>query len=69
MFTGVTLEQAIKHCKKNKKVIVLDRTTYQTFDFSECIKNYDFLVDVPAVPNLEFEEAIDKGEKSFGGYP
>lgn len=66
MFTGVNFEKAIDYYKKGKEVIVLDRNTlgkngksgYDTFPFSELGENLDFLVDVPAVPNPEFEQAV-----------
>lgn len=66
MFTGVNFEKAIDYYKKGKEVIVLDRNSlgkneksgYDTFSFSELGKNLDFLVDVPAVPNPEFEQAV-----------
>ena len=71
MLTGVNFEKAIDYYKKGKEVIVLDRNSlgkneksgYDTFSFSELGKNLDFLVDVPAVPNQEFEQAVqDMGE-------
>lgn len=66
MFTGVNFEKAIDYYKKGKEVIVLDRNTlgkngksgYDTFPFSELGENLDFLVNVPAVPNPEFEQAV-----------
>lgn len=66
MFTGVNFKKAIDYYKKGKEVIVLDRNSlgkneksgYDTFSFSELGKNLDFLVDVPAVPNPEFEQAV-----------
>lgn len=66
MITGVNFEKAIDYYKKGKEVIVLDRNSlgkneksgYDTFSFSELGKNLDFLVDVPAVPNPEFEQAV-----------
>ena len=66
MFTGVNFEKAIDYYKKGKEVIVLDRNSlvkneksgYDTFSFSELGKNLDFLVDVPAVPTQEFEQAV-----------
>ena len=66
MFTGVNFEKAIDYYKKGKEVIVLDRNSlgkngeagYDTFPFSELGTNLDFLVDVPAVPNQEFEQAV-----------
>lgn len=66
MLTGVNFEKAIDYYKKGKEVIVLDRNSlgkneksgYDTFSFSELGKNLDFLVDVPAVSNPEFEQAV-----------
>ena len=66
MLTGVNFEKAIDYYKKGKEVIVLDRNSlgkneksgYDTFSFSELGKNLDFLVDVPAVPNPEFAQAV-----------
>lgn len=66
MFTGVNFEKAIDYYKKGKEVIVLDRNSlgkngksgYDTFPFSELGENLDFLVDVPAVDNPEFEQAV-----------
>lgn len=66
MLTGVNFEKAIDYYKKGKEVIVLDRNSlgkneksgYDTFSFSELGKNLNFLVDVPAVPNPEFEQAV-----------
>ena len=68
MFTGVNFEKAIDYYKKGKEVIVLDRNSlgkngksgYDTFPFSELGENLDFLVDVPAVPNPEFEQAVQE---------
>lgn len=50
MFTGVNFEKAIDYYKKGKEVIVLDRNSLG--------KNLDFLVDVPAVDNPEFTQAV-----------
>ena len=44
------MKKAIDYYKKGKEVIVLDRNSLG--------KNLDFLVDVPAVPNPEFEQAV-----------
>ena len=81
MLTGVNFEKAIDYYKKGKEVIVLDRNSlgkngeagYDTFPFSELGKNLDFLVDVPAVPNQEFAQAVqdmvepDQNENDAGG--
>ena len=64
MFTGVSLDQALKHWKKGREVIVLDRTVksssggYETYSLDELFKNLELLVDVPAVENPEFKQAV-----------
>ena len=64
MFTGVSLDQALKHWKNGKEVIVLDRTVksssggYETYSLDELFKNLELLVDVPAVENPEFKQAV-----------
>lgn len=64
MFTGVSLDQALRHWKNGKEVIVLDRTVksssggYETYSLDELFKNLELLVDVPAVENPEFKQAI-----------
>lgn len=64
MFTGVSLGQALKHWKKGREVIVLDRTVkspaggYETYSLDELFKNLELLVDVPAVENPEFKQAV-----------
>ena len=64
MFTGVSLDQALKYWKNGKEVIVLDRTVkspsggYETYSLDELFKNLELLVDVPAVENLEFKQAV-----------
>lgn len=66
MFTGVSLDQALKHWKNGKEVIVLDRTVksssggYETYSLDELFKNLELLVDVPAVENPEFRQAVDE---------
>ena len=58
MFTGVSLDQALKHWKKGKEVIVLDRTVkspaggYETYSLDELFKNLELLVDVPSLDEL-----------------
>lgn len=66
MFTGVSFEKAIDYYRKGKEVIVLDRnscgsngqTGYDTFPFQDLFGNLDFLVDLPAVSNPDFEQAV-----------
>lgn len=64
MFTGVTFEQAIDYWKKGREVIVLDRTVkspaggYETYSLDELFRNLELLVDVPAVENPEFQQAV-----------
>lgn len=64
MFTGVSLDQALRHRKNGKEVIVLDRTVkspsggYETYSLDELFKNLELLVDVPAVENPEFKQAV-----------
>ena len=55
MFTGVSLDQALRYWKNGKEVIVLDRTVkspsggYETYSLDELFKNLELLVDVPAI--------------------
>lgn len=64
MFTGVSLDQALKHWKNGKEVIVLDRTIkspsggYETYSLDKLFENLELLVDVPAVENPEFRQAV-----------
>lgn len=66
MFTGIDFEKAIDYYRKGKEVIVLDRASvgkngksgYDTFPFEDIFKDFDFLVDVPAVANPDFEQAV-----------
>lgn len=64
MFTGVSLDQALRYWKNGKEVIVLDRTVksphggYETYSLDELFKNLELLVDVPAVENPEFKQAV-----------
>ena len=64
MFTGVSLDQALRHWKNGKEVIVLDRTVkspsggYETYSLDELFKNLELLVDVPAVENPKFKQAV-----------
>lgn len=66
MFTGIDFEKAIDYYRNGKEVIVLDRASvgkngksgYDTFPFEDIFKDLDFLVDVPAVANQDFEQAV-----------
>ncbi len=64
MLTGVNFQQAIKYWTQGREVIVLDRTVkspsggYETYSLEELFRNLEFLADVPAVKNLEFEQAV-----------
>ena len=65
MLTGVDFRQAIKYWTQGKEVIVLDRTVkspaggYETYSFDELFRNLEFLVDVPAVEDPEFRQAVE----------
>ena len=60
------MKKAIDYYRKGKEVIVLDRASvgkngksgYDTFPFEDIFKDLDFLVDVPAVANPDFEQAV-----------
>lgn len=66
MFTGIDFEKAIDYYRKGKEVIVLDRASvgkngksgYDTFPLEDIFKDLDFMVDVPAVANPDFEQAV-----------
>lgn len=64
MFTGVSLDQALRYWKNGKEVIVLDRTVkspsggYETYSLDELFKNLELLADVPAVENPGFKQAV-----------
>ena len=68
MFTGIDFEKAIDYYRNGKEVIVLDRDSigkngksgYDTFSFEELFKDLDFLLDVPAVVNPNFEQAVQE---------
>ena len=65
MLTGVDFRQAIKYWTQGGEVIVLDRTVkstaggYETYSFVELFRNLEFLVDVPAVQDPEFRQAVE----------
>lgn len=66
MFTGISLDQALRYWKDGKEVIVLDRTVkspsggYETYSFDELFRNLELLADVPAVENPEFKQAVEE---------
>lgn len=68
MFTGIDFEKAIDYYRDGKEVVVLDRASvgkngksgYDTFPFEDIFKDLDFLVDVPAVANPDFEQAVQE---------
>lgn len=66
MFTGVSLDQALRYWKSGKEVIVLDRTVkssaggYETYSLDELFKDLELLADVPAVENPDFSQTVDE---------
>ena len=58
------MDQALRHWKNGKEVIVLDRTIkspsggYETYSLDKLFENLELLVDVPAVENPEFRQAV-----------
>lgn len=58
MFTGVSLDRALRYWKNGKEVIVLDRTVkspsggYETYSLDALFKNLELLVDVPEVSEM-----------------
>ena len=71
MLTGVSKEKAIKALCNGKQVLVCDRSirngkVIPMVSLDNYLDGLDFLMDVPAVPNPEFEEAVqsmvDSGE-------
>lgn len=64
MLTEVSLDKALRFWKDGKEVIVLDRTIkssaggYETYSLDELFKNLSLLVDVPAVEDAEFQQAV-----------
>lgn len=71
MLTGVSKEKAIKALSNGKQVLVCDRSirngkVIPMVSLDNYLDGLDFLMDVPAVSNPEFEEAVqsmvDSGE-------
>lgn len=62
MLTEMSLKEALKYFMKGRKVLVLneyDDKSISAERIEDCLpKEAKYLVDVPAVPNPEFEQAI-----------
>lgn len=61
MYTEMSLKEALKYFMKGRKVLVLneyDDKSISAERIEDCLpKEAKYLVDVPAVPNPEFEQA------------
>ena len=62
MYTEMSLKEALKYFMKGRKVLVLneyDDKSISAESIEDCLpKEAKYLVDVPAVPNPEFEQAV-----------
>lgn len=62
MYTEMSLKEALKYFMKGRKVLVLneyDDKSILAERIEDCLpKEAKYLVDVPAVPNQEFEQAV-----------
>ena len=62
MLTEMSLKEALKYFMKGRKVLVLneyDDKSISAERIEDCLpKKAKYLVDVPAVPNQEFEQAV-----------
>lgn len=62
MITEMSLKEALKYFMKGRKVLVLneyDDKSISAERIEDCLpKEAKYLVDVPAVPNPEFEQAV-----------
>lgn len=62
MLTEMSLKEALKYFMKGRKVLVLneyDDKSISAERIEDCLpKEAKYLVDVPAVPNPEFEQAV-----------
>jgi hypothetical protein len=62
MYTEMSLKEALKYFMKGRKVLVLneyDDKSISAERIEDCLpKEAKYLVDVPAVPNPEFEQAV-----------
>ena len=62
MLTEMSLKEALKYFMKGRKVLLLneyDDKSISAERIEDCLpKEAKYLVDVPAVPNPEFEQAV-----------
>lgn len=64
MFTGISKEKALEKMSKGKAVYVVDRNNedalgnIQMIPLANYLNGLGFLEDVPAVPNPDFEGAV-----------
>ncbi len=62
MYTEMSLKEALKYFMNGRKVLVLneyDDKSISAERIEDCLpKEAKYLVDVPAVPNPEFEQAV-----------
>ena len=62
MYTEISLKEALKYFMKGRKVLVLneyDDKSISAERIEDCLpKEAKYLVDVPAVPNQEIEQAV-----------
>lgn len=64
MFTGISKEKALEKISKGEAVYVVDRNNedalgnIQMIPLANYLNGLEFLTDVPAVPNPDFEEAV-----------
>ncbi|MCH4280127.1 hypothetical protein LQE94_08855 [Mediterraneibacter sp. NSJ-151] len=64
MFTGISKEKALEKMSKGKAVYVVDRNNedalgnIQMIPLANYLNGLEFLEDVPAVPNPDFEGAV-----------
>lgn len=62
MLTEMSLKEALKYFMKGRKVLVLNKYDDKSISaerIEDCLpKEAKYLVDVPAVPNPEFEQAV-----------
>ena len=64
MYTEMSLKEALEYFMKGRKVLVLneyDDKSISTERIENCLpEEAKYLVDVPAVPNPEFEQAVQE---------
>ena len=61
MYTEMSLKEALKYFMKGRKVLVLneyDDKSISAERIEDLFAEAKYLVDVPAVPNPEFEQAV-----------